>query len=191
MRKPLRLALILAGIAVLLVVGFVVFFALCAVDVITFTNKTQAVELPGGRILNIYRTSTFEEYECTFDLRERSGKVLIPRTQFYSTMYWGAKSAAGESSPETRTTFVPLVGTNSSVVGLVSSEDKDILLLLVDCATLQRVVAPVGSSAGDQALSARLLSDLKRDYPDRTLALDGTEEAVELRRNRPGLEKAR
>jgi hypothetical protein len=191
MRKPLRIALILAGIAAFLVAGFFVFMALCAVDVITFTKKTQTVQLPGGRILNIYRTSKLEEYECTFDLRERSGKVLIPRTQFYLTMYWGAKSAAGESSPETRTTFVPLAGTNSSVVGLVNSEDRDILRLLVDCTSLQHVAEPVGLSELDQTLSARLLSDLKRDYPGRTLALEGTEEAVKLRRNRPGLEKAR
>lgn len=182
MRKFLRIALILAGLAAVPIVGFVVFFGLCAVDVITFSKKTQAVELPGRRTLNIYRTSHWEYYECSFDLRERGGETLVPRTPFYLTRYWGAKSAAGESSPETRTMFLPLVAKTSSVVGLVNSEDKDILLMLVDFATLQRVTAPpFDSSAVDQTLSARLLSDLRRDYPDRTLALEGTEEAVKLR----------
>ena len=192
MRKPIRTAIVLAGAVAVVVLGFVVFFALRATDTITFTEKIQSVELPGGHVLGIYRTSTWEHYDCRFEVRDRAGKVVIPRKYFNSTPYWSFKSAAGESTPEARTTFHALIGAKSGVAGLASAEDQEILLALIDPAHLQSVAAtPIGLSSADTALGGRLLSELRRDFPDRTFALEATDEAAKLRKQRYGLEGVR
>src|SRR4051812_32698942 len=133
MRKPVRIGIVVAATAGVLVLGFVGCYALCASDTITFTKKIQAVELPSGPILTIYRTSTWEYYDCKFELRDRTGRVVIPKTHFYSTPYSSSKSAAGKSTPEMRTRFQTLVGAKSRVIGIVAStDDKEIVLALID-----------------------------------------------------------
>lgn len=192
MTKPRRTILILAGAAFLLIIGFIVFFVLLMTDTVTFTKKIQSVELPDGLILNIYRTSTREYYDCEFELRAHNGKPVIPKTHFYSTTYWSSKSAAGESTPELRSIFHLFVGAQSGVVGLVSTEDEEILLVLIDAARSHYVAAtPMGLSTEDTVLGKKLLSELKRDFPKHTLALEATDEAAELRRHRHGLEDMR
>jgi hypothetical protein len=103
MKRPLRIILILAGVALLLGVGFVVYIALCANDIITSTKKTHSIELPGGRILNIYRTSLWEGYDFKFELLEaRTKKVLIPKTYFEYERYFTFEMAGEKSTPESR-----------------------------------------------------------------------------------------
>jgi hypothetical protein len=193
MRKPIRIALIVGGTLAFIMVGFVVFFALCASDTITFTKKTQSFELPGGRTLNIYRTSTWEFYDCKFELLDtKTRKVLLPKTHFASERYWSISYATTKSTPESRTEYVPLIGTNSGVVGIVSPEDRETILLIIDTASAQYVAPPpVEFSEADKALGQRLLSELKHDYPSQTLVLNETEEEFKLRRQRSGLDPVR
>jgi hypothetical protein len=189
MRKPGRVVLIVGGAVAVIMAGFVVFFALCANDIITFTKKTQSIALPGRRTLNIYRTSTWEFYEFKFELLDTyTKKVFIPKTHFAWKRYWGTL----KSTPESRTAYVPLIGTRSGIVGLVSPEDREGVLLIIDAAGA-RFVAPSPSefSEADKALGQKLLTELRRDYPDQTLVLNDTEEAFKFRRRRSGLDVVR
>jgi hypothetical protein len=184
MRNPLRVILILAGTVLFLITGFIVYFFLSATNIITFTKRTQSIQLPSGRVLNIYRTSTFEYYECKFELREgRNGKALIPQEAFHTDTYWSSKVGNSESTPEGRTTFVPLSGAKSGVVGLVSSADTSKVLLLVDVASLEFVASiSYGVPEEKSKLAEKLLAGLKGDYPDRDLVLPGTRGAAMLQR---------
>lgn len=188
-----RVLRIVTGVASLLGAAAATTFVLLATNIITFTERTQSIELPEGRILDIYRTSKWEYYDCKFELRNAAtGEVQIPKTRFDTETYRRFKSATTESTPESRTTYVALIGPKSGVVGLASSEDTRIVLLLIDPANLQHVAAtPAGLSAADKALGDRLLSALKLDYPDHALALEATEEAARFRSQRPELENVR
>ena len=182
MKQPLRRALILVGAALLLIVGFFVYLVFFADD----TKKTQSIELPEGRVLNIYLTSEWEFYDCKFELLEaRSKKVLIPKTHFHWERYLTFESASFKSTPESRTQFAFLVGVKSGIVGLVSPEDAEHVLLLINPAKSNFFAPdPTGLSEEDKKLGGELLAALKTDFPDKILVLSGTREDVLLKRQR-------
>lgn len=186
MKRPLRSIVIAIGTALLLVVGLIVYFALCANDVITFTKKTHSIALPGGRILNIYRTSLWEEYDFKFELLEAgTKKVRIPQTHFAYETYWGSEIAGKKSTPESRTAYVPLIGVKSGIVGLIGPEDIEHVLLLIDPAKAEWFYPnSMGSSDDAKKLGEKLLLALRADFPTNTLVLSGTREDALLKRER-------
>jgi len=177
---------IIIGAALFLAAAAVVYLALCANDIITFTKLIRSIELPGGRILNIYRTSLWEVYDFKFELLEGgTKKVLMPRTHFCYEQYFSAQVAGKWSTPESRTAFVPLIGATSGIVGLIGPEDIEHVLLLIDPSKAEWFYPnPMGSSDDTKKLGEKLLLALRADFPTNTLVLSGTREDALLKRQR-------
>lgn len=186
MKRPLRRIAIVVGSGLLLVVVSIIYLALWANDVITSTKRTHSIELPGGRILNIYRTSLWEFYDFKFELLEaRTKKVLIPQTHFESERYFTLEMAGEKSTPESRTAYIPLVGAKSGIVGLIGPEDIEHVLLLIDPSKGEWFYPnPIGTSDDAKKLGEKLLLALRADFPTNTLVLPGTREDVLLKRQR-------
>lgn len=182
MKRPLHNIAIIIGAGILLVVVSVIYLALCVNDVITFTKKTHSIELPGDRLLNIYRTSLWECYDFKFELLEaRTKKVLIPQTHFEYERYFYSE----KSTPESRTAYIPLIGAKSGIVGLIGPEDIEHVLLVIDPAKVEWFYPnPMGTSDDAEELGEKLLLALRADYPTNILVLSGTREDALLKRRR-------